>query len=441
MRRSIGWICAGAAGVLVTSAVVGQDSSTGQQAPLRHSDSVTLRQGKGGHARITLPGGDMVIPGDGAQVSTLTQLDAEGAARTQVNLEGGSFKLEGRGGGPRIQVLGLGVVPGTGNVHVTVDGSNARIEHAEGGPVVLRLGTSPDAASVVLTEGGAVDIYRTGSQFTVSVVDRATGRVLLSEARGWSRLAPDTVLDAGADPANPQVTRGEAVGGAKPPEVPTPEPVSGSEEMAARLGQGGNVTLIIADGSKARAESGAEVVARWSGGPADRQATLVTTSGTMRASLRTPRTTAETPAHRIGAADAASITMTVNAEGERIEIGRDGAGATITNALPHQGPAIQIAVGPGDAIEYVAGDPAQGIRYRIPLVRFLEGGGGSVAGPAKGAPRPAGPDALNNTPRFMSVEELFRFAFAPETLLPSVRVPYTGLPDLLPPPPVSPSTP
>lgn len=43
------------------------------------------------------------------------------------------------------------------------------------------------------------------------------------------------------------------------------------------------------------------------------------------------------------------------------------------------------------------------LRYRIPLVRLLEGGGGSVAGPAKGQPRPAGPDGLNNSARFHSI--------------------------------------
>jgi len=46
------------------------------------------------------------------------------------------------------------------------------------------------------------------------------------------------------------------------------------------------------------------------------------------------------------------------------------------------------------------------LRYRIPLVRLLEGGGGSVGGPAKGQarqPRPAGPDGLNNQARFHSI--------------------------------------
>lgn len=44
------------------------------------------------------------------------------------------------------------------------------------------------------------------------------------------------------------------------------------------------------------------------------------------------------------------------------------------------------------------------LRYRIPLVRLLEGGGGSVGGPAKkGAPRPAGPDGLNSESRFLSI--------------------------------------
>jgi len=45
------------------------------------------------------------------------------------------------------------------------------------------------------------------------------------------------------------------------------------------------------------------------------------------------------------------------------------------------------------------------LRYRIPLIRLHEGGGGSVAGAGSGggSPRPPGPDGLNNTPRFMSV--------------------------------------
>ncbi len=49
------------------------------------------------------------------------------------------------------------------------------------------------------------------------------------------------------------------------------------------------------------------------------------------------------------------------------------------------------------------------LRYRLPLVRFLEGGGGSVAGPAKsrgGGPRPDPGAPVNAPPRFRSIGEV-----------------------------------
>ena len=45
------------------------------------------------------------------------------------------------------------------------------------------------------------------------------------------------------------------------------------------------------------------------------------------------------------------------------------------------------------------------LRYRIPLIRLLEGAGGSVTG-SSGARRSAGPDGLNVTPRFASIAEV-----------------------------------
>ena len=49
------------------------------------------------------------------------------------------------------------------------------------------------------------------------------------------------------------------------------------------------------------------------------------------------------------------------------------------------------------------------LQYRLPLVRFLEGGGGSVRGSGKaaGPPRPVG-DPVYNTPRFLSIAKLLR---------------------------------
>lgn len=420
----------------------GQDGSTGAPA-LRRGDSVTLDLGRGGSGRVTLPGGDAVVPGDGAVLRTLTDLDVEGAARTLVLLESGSFQLEGRGGGPRIRVLGLEVLPGVGNTVVTVEGGTARVQHADGGPVVVRLGGSPDAARIVLTGGGAIDLTRTGDQVTASVAS-GQGRVLLAEARGWSSLTAGTTLRAGTDASEPTITAGEAVGGAQPPEIPAPEPVTGSEQVAARVGDGGHAAVFLADGSGARAEGGAELVARWSGGPADRQATLATTAGRAHVTLRTPRTTAETPGHRLSAVEAAGVTMTVSGAGERFEVDADGRAATLRNVMPHPGPAIEIEVQPGDTVEYVAGDPAQGITYRVPKsngaqVQFTVGTKRLRA--EAGTEVTFRPDGRVEVVWPEGPEELFRFAFAPETLLPSVAVPYTGLPDLLPPPPVSPSTP
>ncbi len=51
-------------------------------------------------------------------------------------------------------------------------------------------------------------------------------------------------------------------------------------------------------------------------------------------------------------------------------------------------------------------------RYRLPLVRFLEGGGGSVAGSGgkgKSAPRPA-PEPAFGAPRFLSIAKIMRIA-------------------------------
>jgi hypothetical protein len=432
---------AGALVALAALTVSGQEGATGGGGPaLRRGDSVTLDLGRGGSGRVTLPGGDAVVPGDGAVLRTLTDLDVEGAARTTVLLEGGQFELEGRGGGPRIRVLGLELLPGSGNSVVTVDGTTARVQHANGGPLVVRLGGSPDAARIVLTEGGAIDLTRTGDQVAASVVGGG-GRVLLAEARGWSTLSPGAQLQAGADAREPAITAGEAVGGAHPPEIPAPETVSGSEQVAARVGDGGRAAVFLADGSGARAEAGAEIVARWSGGPSDRQATLATTAGTAHVTLRTPRATAETPGHRVSATDAAALTLTVSSGGERFAVDRDGSAATLRNVMPHPGPAIELTVGPGDAVEYVAGDPAQGITYRVAAgnagpVTFTVGTKRLRA--EAGTEVTFRPDGQVEVTWPEGPEELFRFAFAPETLLPSVSVPYTGLPDLLPPPPVSP---
>ena len=130
--------------------------------------------------------------------------------------------------------------------------------------------------------------------------------------------------------------------------------------------------------------------------------------------------------------------------GERFEVDRDGRAATIRNVMPHAGPAIEIEVGPGDAVEYVAGDPAKGLTYRVPrsnaeTVQFTVGTKRLRAQP--GTEVTFRPDGQVEVVWPEGPEELFRFAFAPETLVPAVAVPWTGLPDLLPPPPVSPSTP
>lgn len=433
------------AGALLGAAVLsvaGQDAPAGG-APLRRGDSVTLDLGRGGSGRVTLPGGDAVVPGEGAVLRTLTDLDVEGAARTSVLLESGSFQLEGRGGGPRIRVLGLDLLPGVGQSTVTVQGTTARVQHAGGGPVVVRLGGSPDAARLVLTAGGAIELTRVGDRVQASVAT-GEGRVLLAEARGWSSLSEGATLDAGGDASQPTIVAGEAVGGAQPPEIPAPEPAAGAEQVAARVGAGGQAAVFLADGSGARAEAGAEIVARWSGGPADRQATLATTAGAAHVSLRTPRTTAETPGHRLSAAEAAGVTLTVGPAGERFEVDGDGRAATIRNVMPHAGPAIEMEVRPGDAVEYVAGDPTQGITYRVPRsnagsVQFTVGTKRLRA--EAGTEVTFRPDGQVEVVWPEGPEELFRFAFAPETLVPAVAVPWTGLPDLLPPPPVSPSTP
>ena len=162
--------------------------------------------------------------------------------------------------------------------------------------------------------------------------------------------------------------------------------------------------------------------------------------------LRSHRTSAETPAHRANAGPkgATALTLTVTKQGERFEVGRDGAAAIITNELPHAGPRITIAVQPGDAIEYMASDPLDGIRYQIPSsngarVTFTVGTKTLRADP--GTEVIFRPDGTIEVIWPDGPEELFRFVFAADTLLPAVRVPYLGLPDLLPPPNVSPSTP
>ncbi|MGD8863539.1 MAG: carboxyl transferase domain-containing protein [Myxococcales bacterium] len=64
------------------------------------------------------------------------------------------------------------------------------------------------------------------------------------------------------------------------------------------------------------------------------------------------------------------------------------------------------------------------VRYRVPLVRLHEGGGGSVAGPSKGQPRPPGPDNLNSPPRFMSVMQ----ALATVPVVSAAMGPTAGMP-------------
>ncbi|MDH5673318.1 MAG: hypothetical protein OEZ06_14285 [Myxococcales bacterium] len=78
------------------------------------------------------------------------------------------------------------------------------------------------------------------------------------------------------------------------------------------------------------------------------------------------------------------------------------------------------------------------LRYRIPLVRLHEGGGGSVGGSAGGSaggsggsgstPRAPGPDGLNSVPRFMSVMEVLGMvpvvsaAMGPTAGMPAARM-------------------
>lgn len=447
MRRVFAGIIGVTACGVLAGLVLGQEGATPQFDPVRkRQDSITLNIGAGGSGRLTLPGGDAITPSDGATLNTVTRIDAEGVARTSVLLEGGTFEIEGHGGGPNIQLHGLELIPGNAGatVEVGADGA-ATITQRDGGPLVLRLGSGPDAMRVVIDDGAAIRIQRSNGSVTVSVPGGATGTVHLGTAAGWSALGAGASVSGGVNNATPATLTGDVNAAAQAPELPAVAHARGTEEVSASIGDGGAAVLMTSDGSTARAEAGASVVGRWTGEGNDRRAVFAATEGTVRMALRSARSTGETPAHRISdGAGPVSVTATVTAEGERFDVGADGGAATLSNELPHHGPRISAQVAPGDALEYVASDPANGIRYVVPFsnaqpVIFTVG--------TKRLRAPPGTDITFNTDGTVEViwpdplEPNLKFALPPNALLGRVRIPYSGLPDLSPPPPVSPSKP
>jgi hypothetical protein len=448
MRKLFAGFVGVSACALSAGLVLGQEGEGGgDPAPVRkRQDSIALNVGAGGSGRLTLPGGDAIIPRDGAKLDTVTRIDAEGVPRTSVMLGEGGFDIEGHGGGPNIQVHGMELIPGTSgaSVEIGADGS-ATITQTDGGPLVLRLGSGPDAMRVVVDEGAAVQLQRSNGSVSVAVPEGSAGQVHLATADGWSTLGPGASVNGGVNDATPASVAGDVQPAAQAPELPPGSPARGTEEVAASLGEGGAAVLMSSDGSTARAEAGASVVGRWAGDGDERRAVFAATEGTVHMTLRSERATGETPAHRITDGEGpVGVSASVSRDGERFDVDAEGGPATLTNELPHQGPRISAQVAPGDGLEYVASDPSEGIRYLVPddnaePVLFTVG--------TKRLRAPPGTEIQFNPDGTVSIlwpdpiSTGLKFSLPPSTLEGAPRIPYDGLPDLPPVPAVSRSKP
>ncbi|MCI0343107.1 MAG: hypothetical protein L0216_18510 [Planctomycetales bacterium] len=438
-------LSAAGVGVLMAAAAATAIAQEGAPRPVRE-DSVTLKLGEGGSARLRLPGGDVLVPAPGAVLSGLSRPGPEARATAQLLLEAGEFRVEGRGGGPGISAGGVEVVPGTGDAEIEVRSEGTRVTHAGRGPVVLRSGGEAGPLRVMLANGARADVVADGATRRVEVAADSPGDVLLATEEGWSRLAPGAAVEW-TPGAAPRVTRGEAIRGAEAPALPAPEAEAGPEETSATLGKGGKAVFLFADGSAAEAGPGAAVRVRTERGPGGSRSVVGVAAGEAKLTLRSGAAAAETPTHRIEAAggEASQVTVRVGATSETFEVSSAGKGAaTIEDVLPHAGPRIRATVGPGDRLEHVLGDPSRGLRYRVPA---SNGAAVTFAIGTKVLRAPPGTDITFRADATVEVlwpagpEELFRFEFPVDVVNPAGGVTLVGLPDLVPPAPVSPSKP
>ncbi len=443
-----GGLRAAGAGLFLAAATAAAAQALQDRAPRPvREDSVTLKVGEGGSARLRLPGGDVLIPAPGAVLSGLSRPGPEGRVTAQLALESGGFRVEGRGGGPAIAAGGVEVVPGAGDAEIAVRPEGTRVAHAGRGPVVLRAGGEARPLRVMLANGARADVISDGAARRVEVAADSPGDVLLATEGGWSRLAPGAAVTWAPGEA-PRVARGEAIRGAEAPALPAPEPEAGPEETSATLGKGGRAVFLFSDGSAAEAGPGAAVRVRHErDGPEGARSVVGVAAGEGKLTLRSAAAAAETPTHRIEAAgtEACQVTVRVGSASETFEVSSAGKGsATIADVLPHAGPRIRATVRPGDRLEHVLGDPARGLRYRVPTsngapVEFAIG--------TKVLRAPPGTDITFRADATVEVlwpagpEELFRFEFPVDVVNPAGGVTLAGLPDLVPPAPVSPSKP